>query len=177
MRPEEEDKQSPGPEGGEGSAAGPEGEPQAAPEPEAAGQGREFESLYFKIQKMTVAERISLALKGDKEARALLIKDSNKIIQLAVIGSPRLTEPEVASIAKSRSVHDEVLRRIGTSKEWLKSYEVRLNLVLNPRTPVPLAMKLVGTLSPRDLQNLAKSKNVSSVVAAMARKHVATLKK
>jgi hypothetical protein len=147
--------------------------PGAQPEPKSE---KEYESLYLRIQKMSVAERISLGLKGDKEARGLLIKDANKLVQLAVISSPRLQDAEVVAIAKNRSVNEEVLRRIAARKEWLKHYEVRLGLIQNPRTPLPVAMKLVGTLSARDLQNLAKSKNVPTAIASLARKAVQTKK-
>ena len=148
-----------------------EGAPGAGGEP-GEPQAKGYESLYLKIQQMGVAERIALALKGDKEARGLLIRDANKLVQLAVIGSPRLQDPEVVAISKNRSVNDEVLRRICGRKEWLKNYEIRVNLVQNPRTPLPLALKLVATLNARDLQSLAKSKNVPTAIASMARRHV-----
>ncbi len=147
-------------------------EDSAAQADKAPSGARGHESLYLRIQKMGVAERIALALKGDKEARSLLIKDSNKLVQLAVIGSPRISDPEVVAISKSRSVHDEVLRRLARRKEWLKHYEVRLNLVQNPRTPLPLAIKLTGTLNLRDLQHLAKSKGVPTIISALARRSI-----
>jgi hypothetical protein len=155
----------------EEEARGP-GQPPAG-EPEAQQPaGKQPESLFFRIQKMRVSERIALALKGDKEARALLIKDANKLVQLAVIGSPRISDPEVAAISKNRSVHDEVLRRIAASKAWLKKYEIRLNLVQNAKTPLPISMKLLITLNDKDLAALAKSKNVPTAIAALARKSI-----
>lgn len=163
---EEEDDRLKGPEAPAQAEEPGVGEPQAS--------GPEHESLYLKIQKMGVAERVALALKGDKEARSILIKDANKLVQLAVVNSPRLQDAEVIAIAKNRSVNDEVLRRIGSRKEWLKHYEVRSALVQNPRTPLPLAMKLVATLSARDLQQLAKSKNVPTAIATLARRLVMT---
>lgn len=131
---------------------------------------QEFESLYYQILNMGVSEKIKLALRGNKEARGILIRDSNKLVSVAVIKSPKIQEQEIEAISKSRQVSDEVLRTIAGTKEWLKSYTIKLNLVANSKTPLPLAMKLLPQLFEADLRKLAKSKNVSSTVAQQARR-------
>jgi hypothetical protein len=123
---------------------------------------------FQQIQAMTVPEKIELATTGDRGARAILVRDSNKQVQAAVLDSPRTTEVEIVAIAKSRTVSEDLLRRIVTNKQWLKNYQIRLALVNNPNTPLPISLKLVATLRNGDLEQLIKNKEVSDklVVAA-----------
>ena len=128
--------------------------------------------LAMKIQKMTVPERIKLAQTGGQEARALLMQDPNRVVQLAVLENPKITSSEVVGFANSRNISDEALRKIADNREWFKLYPVRLALVKNPKTPVGIALKLVATLNPQDLKLLAKSKSVSSVIVQAARRQL-----
>ncbi|MEJ2183485.1 MAG: hypothetical protein P8Y66_08170 [Nitrospirota bacterium] len=132
--------------------------------------------LVKRIQKLSVSEKIKLALKGGTEARGILLKDSNKMVVLSVLENPRLTEPEVEQIARNRSIVEDALRVVARNREWMKSYTVQLALVTNPKTPVAISMKLVPGLKKRDIQQLEKNKNVPEAVRALARKFVKTLK-
>lgn len=127
-------------------------------------------SLYAKIASMTVGEKLKLALRGNREARALLIRDSNRMIARFVLKNPRITEDEVAGIARNRNIDSEVLRIIGDHKIWPRNYQVRHGLVTNPKTPLATAIHFVGLLSERDMRFLAKSKNVSQTVVVQARR-------
>lgn len=133
------------------------------------------DSLAVAIMKMKMIEKVKLAMKGDKEARAVLIRDPSKIIQFAIISNPRISEGEVTMMASSRSIDEEILRRIANSREWMKLYQVRFALASNPKTPVPISAKLVPTLMQRDLKTLSKSKTVPTAIAQAAmresRKH------
>ncbi|MGD0210041.1 MAG: hypothetical protein ABSC14_03565 [Desulfomonilia bacterium] len=128
-------------------------------------------SLFQKIQTMTVSEKLDLARKASKEARSILIRDSNKLIQLAVVNSPKITESEIIGIASNRQVNEDVLKEIAMNKEWLRNYQVRLALVNNPKTPLTIAMAQVSYLNQRDIGLLAKSKGVPRpiVIAAQGR--------
>ena len=130
----------------------------------------EYESLYHRILQMGVAEKIKLALLGTKEARDILVRDANKIVALAVVKSPKILEAEIETISKSRSVSDDVLRHIASSKEWLKSYSIKLNLASNAKTPIPIAMKLLSQLRNRICEDLPKAENVSQTLANQARR-------
>ena len=135
---------------------------------------QEFENLYNQILNMGVAEKIKMAYTGNKEARGILIRDSNKMVAVSVVKPPKIQEQEIEAIAKSRGVCDEVLRTISQSKEWMQSYTVKVNLVNNSKTPLPIAMKFIPHLLEADLRKLAKSKNVASAVATQARRLVET---
>jgi hypothetical protein len=125
-------------------------------------------SRYQEIQDLAVPEKVKLAMSGDKEARSILIKDSNRQIQEAVLNSPRITEPEIVAIANSRNVGEELLRKIAGNRDWLKNYQVRLALANNPKTPLTIGLRIIGTLMISDLKRLSKSKSVSSVLTAAA---------
>jgi len=127
-------------------------------------------SLYSMIQNMTVFQKIRLGRMGNKEARGLLIRDRNKIVAIAAITSPKITDNEVVSIAQSRNVCEDVLRMVSMSREWTRNYQVKLALVGNPKCPLPAAVKFVNYLQDKDLRHLMRSKDVPSAVATHARR-------
>jgi hypothetical protein len=127
-------------------------------------------TLFQKFQRMKVAEKIRAAMTGNKETRTLLLRDSNRMVQLAVINNPRISEGEVSLIAGSKGVDDEVLRKIAGSREWMRLYQVRLALATNPKCPLPIATKLVETLGPPDWKRILSSKSVPTAVALTARR-------
>ncbi len=126
---------------------------------------------------MGVGDKIKVALTGDKEWRSLLIKDSNKLVNSAVVKNPRITEPEILTISKSVVQNDEILRIICQNKEWVKNPAIRKALVLNNKTPLPVAIRFMGFLSEKDLSGMAKSKNISSVLVNNARRMLFSRKK
>ena len=136
----------------------------------------EYQSKYQMAQAMGVSEKIKAALTGDKEWRNILIKDSNKLVSGAVVKNPRISENEVLTIAKSAVQNDEIMRVICANKEWVKNPLIRKALAENNKTPLPAALRFVATLSEKDLSSLAKSKNVSSVIASQARRILNTKK-
>ncbi len=129
-----------------------------------------FESLYQRLLNMAVNEKIRLATLGNKEARNLLIKDPNRLVIHSVISSPKLTEDEVISFAGNKNLSKDVANLIASKKEFLKSYAVKVALVNNPKTAVPTAIKLMPHLMEKDVRNVAKSRGISSVVVAAARR-------
>ena len=129
-------------------------------------------TAYRKIKNLGIGERIKQALTGDKEWRTILIKDTIKPVCCAVLKNPRITEAEVLAIARTSVQYDDIIRLICANREWLKKYPIRKALVENHRTPLPVALKLLATLGEKDLSAVAKSKNISSVLSAQARKMV-----
>jgi hypothetical protein len=127
-------------------------------------------SLYQQVQNMNVMEKVKLARFGNGEARALLVRDRNKIVALAAIRSPKLKESEVVAFAKSRNLSDEVLRVIANAREWTKSYQIKLALVMNPRTPLSSAIKFLNYLTDRDLRGLMRSRDVPGQISTQARR-------
>ncbi|HMK36372.1 MAG TPA: DUF4388 domain-containing protein, partial [Desulfomonilaceae bacterium] len=130
----------------------------------------EYESLYHQILHMGVAEKLKFAFFGSREARDILVRDPNKMVAVAVVKSPKIQESEVETISKSRQVCEDVLRQIASTKEFMKSYSIKLNLTSNSKTPLPIAMRLLPQLRELDLRKLAKSKNVSAHLATQARR-------
>lgn len=127
-------------------------------------------SLYAQILSMSVGERIKLALKGNRDARMILIRDPNRLIQRFVLQNPRITDDEIIAVARNRNVESELLRKIGEHKHWSRNYQVRLALVGNPKTPLATALHFVSSLMERDMRLLAKSKSVSATVVSQARR-------
>ena len=125
-------------------------------------------SLIRRIMFMTVKDRVKLALKGDREARGILVRDSNKIVATAVIHNPRLTDHEVEGIAAMRTVSDEVLRLVGRNRAWARSYPIIHNLARNPRTPLATAIQILPRIRSRDLQSISQNRNVSEAVRRQA---------
>jgi hypothetical protein len=129
-------------------------------------------SKYQLALELKVAERIKLAMTGDKEWRKILVKDPNKLVHGAVLRNGRVTEGEVLMVAKNRTSSDELVRLILLNRDWLKHYEIRKALVAHPKTPLAKALRFVSELSLRDLKELARSRNVANVIAVAARKEL-----
>lgn len=127
-------------------------------------------SMYSIILDMGVSEKIKLAITGNKEARGILVKDANRLVCGNVMKNPRVTESEVVLFSASKNVSEEVFRLIAANKDWIKNYQVKLNLVSNPRVPIPMAMKFLPHIRDKDLELLSKSRNVSKAVANMAKR-------
>ena len=144
----------------------------AAPEPAPAPADEDAQSTLQRIASMTVAQRIGLAMKGSREERAILIRDPNKIVAIAVLSSPKLTENEIEGIARMASLSEEVLRIIATNRAWIKRYGVIVALARNPKTPVAISMNLLGRLSERDLRAISTDKNVPEALRITARQKV-----
>jgi hypothetical protein len=129
-------------------------------------------SKYQIALELKVSEKIKMALTGDKEWRAILTKDSNKLVKGAVMKNPRITDGEVIMIAKNKTTSDELIRMILLNKDWMKLYEMKKALIVHPKTPPPKAMRMVPFLTMKDLKELAKSRQVSTMVATAARKEL-----
>ena len=125
-------------------------------------------SLIRRIMFMNTKDRMKLAMKGDREARGILIRDSNKVVCSAVVNNPRITEHEIENIASMRTVSDEVLRIIALNRSWARSYAIIHNLARNPRTPIPTAMNILPRIRTKDLQGLSQNRNVSEAVRRQA---------
>jgi hypothetical protein len=127
-------------------------------------------SAYKRILTLNVARKAVLAMKGGREERLILIRDSNKVVSLSVLKNPRITDGEVESIASMRNVSDEVLRNVGIHREWAKSYVVASNLVRNPRTPPSISTNFVSRLNNKDLKTIAGDRNVPEIIRKMAKR-------
>jgi hypothetical protein len=128
------------------------------------------ESTMQRIQKMGFTERLKAAVKGSREMRMILIRDPNKMIAAAVLSSPKMTEPEVESIARMANVADEVLRTIGSNRAWTKNYSIVVGLTKNPKTPLAMSMNFMQRLTDRDLSQLSVDRNVPEPLRVAARK-------
>lgn len=131
---------------------------------------------YRRILTLNTAQKAILAMKGGREERMILIRDTNKIVALSVLRNPRISEDDVESIARLRSVTDEVLRQIGTHRDWVKSYAVAIALVRNPRTPQGVSMNLVSRLQNQDLKRLSGNHDVPELIRRMAKRTLDTRK-
>jgi hypothetical protein len=123
-----------------------------------------FLPLHAQIAELTVTQKIRRAMLGTSAERLILVRDPNRLVQAAVAKSPALSENEAVRITASRAMSDEVLRLIAMNRDLVRSYQVKLNLVSNPRTPFTFATRLVPHLRESDLKSLSKSKNVSGAV-------------
>jgi hypothetical protein len=135
---------------------------------EAGASAPERVALIRRIMLMKVKDRMKLGMKGDREARSILIRDSNRIVAQAVINNPRITDQEVEAIAAMRTVSDEVLRLIAMNRAWARQYPIIHNLARNPRTPLPTAMTILLRLQTKDLKNLSQNRNVPEAIRRQA---------
>jgi hypothetical protein len=138
----------------------------AAAEPDV----KKRETLIQRLSKMRVVERIKLALTGTREDRMTLIRDPNKLVQRAVLQSPKITDQEVESFASMAALNEEILRLIAANRQYIKNYVVVKKLVNNPKTPLDVSLHLINRLTPTDMKALTMNKNVPETLRSMAMK-------
>lgn len=127
-------------------------------------------SVVQRLANMSVPQKVQAAMKGTREMRAILIRDPNKMVSLSVLSCPKVTETEIESFARMGSVSEDVLRTIGQTRAWVKSYNVVLALVRNSKTPVPLSMVLLNRLNESDVRRLSIDRNVPEPLRIAARR-------
>lgn len=125
-------------------------------------------SMINRILKMGMKDRVKLGMKGDREARNILIRDPNRIVAQAVINNSRITESEVEKIASMRSVPEDILRIIAINRNWVRNYQIMHKLAQNPRTPISQVISILTRLQLKDLIAISKNRNVSDAVRRQA---------
>ncbi|HWP07560.1 MAG TPA: hypothetical protein VNN72_17540 [Polyangiaceae bacterium] len=133
--------------------------------------------LHAELANSTVSQKIRRATLGTAAERLILVRDPNRLVSAAAAKSPALKENEACQISASRAVSDEVLRIIATNRDLVRSYQVKINLVTNPRTPLTFASRLVQYLRDSDLRSLSRSKNISAAVQQMVQQQLSRKQK
>jgi hypothetical protein len=128
------------------------------------------ETLLQRLSKMKVSQRVQFAIKGGSEARRALIRDTNKVVQRAVLQSPRLTDQEVEQFASMSTLTDEILRLIAGNRVFRKNYSVVRNLMNNPKTPLDVSLHMLPLLNGVDLKRLTSNKNIPETLRSTAQK-------
>jgi len=124
------------------------------------------------LTSLSVIDRMKLAMKGTREQRAQLVRDTNRLVAAAVLSSPKLTDAEVETFTKMGNVSEDTMRAIGTNRAWLKNYGVLVGVCRHPKTPPAISMQLAHRLNERDLKTLTTDRNVQDGLRQLARKLV-----
>lgn len=138
--------------------------------PDVPSAGEDEEKQTKVLSSLPVLQRIKLAMKGTREQRATLVRDTNKLVAAAVLSSPKLTEAEVAAFTKMGNVSEDVLRTIGMNRSWVKNYAVASGLCRHPKTPPAISTHLIHRLNERDMKMLTIDRNVPEALRGIARK-------
>jgi hypothetical protein len=128
----------------------------------------ESRNLATLIGKMSVAQKVRLALVGDANSRKLLIRDPKKMVALAVLKSPRLTDGEIRIFAANKNISEDVITQIARRRAWTRDYGIRKALLKNPKTPIGFALSFLRSMSKRDIKTFSKSREVPAAIARMA---------
>lgn len=128
--------------------------------------------LYVQLAELTIPQKIRRATLGDSAERMLLVRDKNRLVATAAVQSPKMNENDAARIATNRQLHEDVLRIIAQNREWTRNYQIRMNLIMNPRTPFSFSSRMIPLLRDNDVRALAKSKNVTTSVQTAARQQL-----
>jgi hypothetical protein len=155
---------------GESAAAASAAAAKSKPAARAKPQAGQRDNTLQKINRLDVKGRIQLAMKGNKEERSILIRDGTKVVALAVLDAPKISDGEVEKFALQKNVLEAVLRQIPLKRRFMKNYIVVRNLVANPRTPLDLGLGLMKHLQTQDLKNISANKEVSETVRSLALK-------
>lgn len=133
----------------------------------------ERSSIAAQVARLSVPEKVELAVKGNREVRRILSRDASSMVARAVIGSPKLTEDDIISYAASSLTHEEVLRFVAESRQWTANRLVVSALVQNPRTPPPCAIRFLKSYQTSELRVLSQNRSLSAAVRQEARRLLA----
>jgi len=133
-------------------------------------QEDKIEDNRMRLMNLSASEKLLVAKMGSKQERAILVRDPNKKVAIAVVQSPKLSEFEAILIATNRSVHEDVLREIYLHGDFGKSPAIRKELVLNPKTPLSVSLKLLNKLNDFALKDVSKSKEIPYGLTANAKR-------
>jgi hypothetical protein len=122
------------------------------------------------LSSLPVIERMKLAMKGTREQRAQLVRDTNRLVSAAVLSSPKLNEAEVESFTKMGNVSEDTMRAIGNNRGWVKNYGILLGVCKHPKTPPAISMQLLHRVNERDLKALTTDRNIQEGLRQLARK-------
>lgn len=125
-------------------------------------------TILQKINKMSIPEKIQLALLGTKVERMILVRDPNKMVSSAVIESPKISQEEISLLVKNRSVPGEIIEKIAKNREYTKNYSIVVGLVQNPKTPITNALSFIKKLYIKDLQLIIRDKEVNPIIKNLA---------
>lgn len=137
---------------------------------------QERQNIVQQLAEMTIGQKIKLAYKGNAEVRKLLVRDRNKMVASAVIKSGRMNDSEYLMVASNRNLDGEVIRELTRIKEAMRKYPIKVALANNPKTPVSVAVGLVNQLQRRDLEAVARNKNVSGAVNQLANRKLKAMR-
>jgi hypothetical protein len=137
----------------------------------------EASAVAKRLGDMTVPEKVKCAMKGTREMRAVLIRDPNRMVASAVLSCPKVTEQEVETFARMANVSDDILRTIGSTRGWMKNYNIMLGLTKNPKTPLAMSLTLLHRLNDRDLRGVSIDRNVPEPLRLAARRKVVASQK
>jgi hypothetical protein len=132
-------------------------------------------SMVQRLTKMSVPEKVRAAMKGSREMRSVLVRDPNKMVALAVLSSPKLTDAEVEAFCKMGSVTEDVLRVIGMSRAWTKNYGVIHSLVKNPKTPLAISLPMLNRINDGDVKRLASDRNIPEALRTAVRRRLSNV--
>jgi hypothetical protein len=124
--------------------------------------------MRVKLQDMSISEKIRLATVGSREAVKLLVSDTNKLVHMAAIQSPRIKPADIKKFASNRSLPDGVIEYIAGNRDWTQKYDVVKSLVLNPKTPLRDTLKFLKHLRADDLQKVSRSRDIPHQVSRSA---------
>jgi hypothetical protein len=124
------------------------------------------------LMTMRPLEKIRTATMGDRYDRSILIRDSNKLVAMATVKSPKIRDDEAVAYSANRALTYDVINYISNRRDWVKLYSVKFNLVMNPKTPMSRSMALLGHLNQSDVQKVARSKNIPSALATAAKRRL-----
>lgn len=135
--------------------------------------GGERSSIAARVARLSVPEKVELAVKGNREVRRILSQDASSMVARAVTGSPKLTEDDIISYAATSLTHEDVLRFIADNQQWTANRQVVSALVQNPRTPPPAAIRFLKSFQTNELRVLSQNRSLSAVVRQEAKRLLA----
>jgi hypothetical protein len=145
----------------------------ATPRVPAAVRSRAESLLRDGLGDMRLGDRITLARLATPALLPALLADAERQVAESTLLNPRLREEDLVAALRREDARGVLVESTVSSPRWATNYAVRLALVLQPRTPLALALQQVSSLVPRDLRRVAEEASLRPLVRAAAQEVLA----
>lgn len=125
-------------------------------------------SIKDQLRDLRLGERVALARIATPPVIQSLLAESEPKVLGALLDNPRMREADLLQALRRPDPRPALFEAVVASSRWAETYFVRLELVLQPRTPLPIAMLQLSSLVKRDLRRVAEGRGLRPLVQKAA---------
>jgi len=118
------------------------------------------DQIIGRMEQLPVGQQITLGRRSTARVVAALLLEGNEPVIPAALDNPLLTEGALLGVLRRDDLAEKVVEQIAHHPKWSHRYDVRLQLVRHPLTPLATALGFLPDLKPGDLKLLTQDRRM-----------------